>query len=257
MPENEMTPPKVVPAATVVVFRRCPDGGPAQLLMLQRAKEMRFAGGAVVFPGGKIDPEDRELAAALAPEADQAVAAARIAGIRETLEESGLVIGLHRQIAVEEAVAARSLLLETGALAPVLDRFGWTLDLEALVPFAHWCPMRDGSFDTLFFLADLGTGAVDIAVDATENQRLFWCSARRALELADAGEISLIFPTRCNVERLAQFPGFAETRDHALATPVRMVTPWTVDRDGEPWLTIPDDLGYPVTSAPLAGIRRG
>ena len=43
--------PKVIPAATVVIFRNAPDGGAPQLLMVQRAKEMRFAGGAR-GPGG-------------------------------------------------------------------------------------------------------------------------------------------------------------------------------------------------------------
>lgn len=66
--EAALDGPKVIPAATVVIFRRCARNGPPELLMVQRAKEMRFAGGAAVFPGGKVDPEDRDLARALAPE---------------------------------------------------------------------------------------------------------------------------------------------------------------------------------------------
>ena len=89
MSQIEKPAPKVIPAATVVIFRKNPAGGPPELLMVQRAKEMRFAGGAVVFPGGRIDPEDREIAARLAPDADPLVAAAKVGGIRETLEETG------------------------------------------------------------------------------------------------------------------------------------------------------------------------
>jgi 8-oxo-dGTP pyrophosphatase MutT (NUDIX family) len=176
---------------------------------------MRFAGGAAVFPGGKVDPADGELAARLDPEADIEVLAARIAGISETLEETGLAIGLTAPVSAAEAIDARAMLLEQGALAPVIERFGWRLVPEALVPFARWCPKAHGTFDTRFFLADLGTGAVDITVDATENTRLFWASARRALELADAGEISIIFPTRRNLDRLALFASFAEARHSA------------------------------------------
>ena len=55
----------MMPAATVVIFRNCSAGGPPELLMVQRAKEMRFAGGAVVFPGGRVDPADRVLAKAI------------------------------------------------------------------------------------------------------------------------------------------------------------------------------------------------
>jgi 8-oxo-dGTP pyrophosphatase MutT (NUDIX family) len=249
--------PKVIPAATVVIFRRCPQGGPPQLLMVQRAKEMRFAGGAAVFPGGRIDPADRVLAAALAPEADQDVAAARVAGIRETLEETGLVIAVGQRVSAADAAAARALLLEQGELAPVLERFGWSLDLDSLVPFARWCPMVDGAFDTRFFLADLGTGAVEVAVDATEHTHLFWASAAEALRLADTGEIQVIFPTRRNLDRLALFASFDEARAQAEAHPVRMITPRPVERDGERWLAIPEGHGYPVTAQRMATVRRG
>ncbi|MBW8754660.1 MAG: NUDIX hydrolase [Sphingomonadales bacterium] len=257
MSETPTAPPKVIPAATVVIFRHCPQGGAPQLLMVQRAKEMRFAGGAAVFPGGRTDEADRVLAASLAPDADPEVTAARVAGIRETLEETGLLVAVQEPVSPAEAAEARALLLEQGELAPVLERFGWSVDLEALVPFARWCPMMDGAFDARFFLVDLGTGAVEVAVDATENTRLFWASAAEVLRLADAGEIQVIFPTRRNLDRLAQFTSFAEARAHAESIPVRMITPRPVERDGERWLAIPEDHGYPVTSQLMSTVRRG
>lgn len=247
----------MIPAATVVIFRNAKAGGPPELLMVQRAKEMRFAGGAAVFPGGKVDPADHELAQALAPNADPEITAARIAGIRETLEETGLAIGLSRQVTVAEAIAARALLLEEGALAPVLEKFGWTLVLDSLVPFARWCPNWDKAFDTRFFLFNLGTGAVDVVVDATENSRLFWSSAAETLRRADADDIHVIFPTRRNLERLAQFSSFEEARAHADAIPVQTICPRQQERDGEMWLTIPEGFGYPVTAQPMANVKRG
>lgn len=227
--------------------------------MVQRAKEMRFAGGAAVFPGGRIDPEDGALAARLDPDSDIEVLAARIGGIRETLEETGLAIGLSNPVTGEEAAEARAMLLEQGALAPVVERFGWTLAPETLVPFARWCPKAHGTFDTRFFLADLGTGAVDITVDATENTRLFWASAAEALRLAEAREISVIFPTRRNLDRLALFSTFDEARAHCEVTPVETVSPDVVMREGEKWLIIPDyrARGYPVEGEPLSKARRG
>ena len=225
--------------------------------MVQRAKEMRFAGGAAVFPGGRVDPEDHELARVIAPDTDEDLAAARIAGIRETLEETGLAIGLDRQVTAAEAIAARALLLEKGALAPVLEQFGWRLAIEKLIPFARWCPNFEKAFDTRFFLADLGTGAVDVAVDATENTRLFWCSATEALRRADNDEFHVIFPTRRNLERLAQFASFAEAHAQAEAIPVQTICPRQQERDGEVWLTIPEGLGYPVTAQPMSSVKRG
>lgn len=249
--------PKVIPAATVVIFRNCRAGGPPELLMVQRAKEMRFAGGAAVFPGGRVDAADRELARQLAPGEDPEIAAAKLAGIRETLEETGLMIATREPISAEAAAQARAMLIEAGTLAPVLDRFGWHLALDRLLLYAHWCPPVDGAFDTRFFVTDLGTGAVDVAVDATENTRLFWVSAAHALQLADAGDISVIFPTRRNLERLAQFGDFATACDHIAQHPVRRVRPGQAMRDGEAWLMIPDGHGYPVLGQPLASARRG
>lgn len=237
------------PAATVVVFRRAPDGGAPEVLMLVRSKAMSFVGGAAVFPGGKVDPADFALAEALDTAHDAEEAAHRIAAIRETLEETGLAIGLAQPVTAEQAAAARAMLHAGQDFAAVLDHFGWTLALDTLVPFARWLPhfKHKPIFDTRFYLADLGTGAVDIAVDGTENTHMFWTSAADALDKANREEIRAIFPTRRNLERLALFDSFAAARAHAETIPVRPVTPWLEEQeDGETILRIPEDLGYPV-----------
>jgi len=249
--------PKVVPAATIVIFRRGRDGDAPEFLMVQRAKEMRFAGGAAVFPGGRVDPADRELAAQLAPHADPEIAMSQVAGIRETLEETGLVIAMRQQVTAEEAREARKMLFAEEKLAPVLDRFGWEPDLEALTYFAHWCPPMDKAFDTRFFVHDLGTGSVDVEVDATENTRLFWTSAQKALDLLEAGEISLIFPTMRNVERLALFANIEEAIAHAAQFPPERMAARRETIDGRDWVTIPEGRGYPVTRQTVEDARRG
>jgi 8-oxo-dGTP pyrophosphatase MutT (NUDIX family) len=123
-----------------VVFRRDPAGGAAQVLLLERSGAMRFAGGATVFPGGRIDRADYELAERVRSDLDLDDAAARVAAIRETLEESGLAIGLVGSVTAETAAAARRMLIEQGTLAPVLEAFGWQLALDRLTPFARWLP---------------------------------------------------------------------------------------------------------------------
>lgn len=252
---------RTIAAATVVIFRRDPAGGPAQLLMVERNASLAFAGGATVFPGGKIDPADRELAQRLAGHDGDAAEtmAARIAGIRETLEETGLVIGIEGAVDGAIAAQARRMLISGGDLSPVLDAFGWSIAPDALVPFARWWPRHrtERIFDTRFFLADLGTGEVDIEVDATENRHLFWASAAQALELAGEGKIKVIFPTRRNLERLALFDTFDAARTHAEATPVGTISPYIEERDGQAWLMIPDNLGYPVRGEPLDSAQRG
>jgi len=258
-PQGEMPP--ATPAATLVIFRHAADGGPPEILMVQRAKEMRFAGGAAVFPGGRVDDADRALALKLGASDEEAVdeLAARIAAVRETLEETGLVVGIHQQPDLATARRARDLLLQTGELAPALETMGWTLDLDALVPFSRWRPKHREIrvFDTRFYLADLGTGAVELQVDDTENTHLFWASAAGALDLAERGEIKVIFPTRRNLERLAQFASYADALAHVAVFPSQMITPFMEIRDGQPWLLIPADAGYPIDGEVLESAARG
>ena len=252
--------PPATPAATLVIFRRARDGGAPEILMVERSASMNFAGGAAVFPGGKVDEADRELAARLGASGEETVAewAARITAVRETLEETGLVVGIYERPSLEEARRARELVIEHSALAPVLAEMGWNLDIGGLVPFARWRPKHRNLriFDTRFYLADLGTGAVDLLVDTTENTHLFWTTATDALSLADSGQIKIIFPTRRNLERLALFGDFDEAVAHVEQYPSRMITPFVEQRDGGDWLCIPDDSGYPITGEPLGSASR-
>lgn len=255
---SDAEPPPSIPAATVIVFRRAPGGGAPQILMTIRHRAMSFAGGMAVFPGGRVDPADYALARRLGA-ADPDEAAHRITAVRETLEETGLVVGVREVVSAQAAARARAMLADRGALEPVLTALGWTLDLEAIVPFARWHPKNERLpriFDTRFYLADLGTGAVELEIDATENTHLFWTGAAEALEAADRGELSLIFPTRRNLERLAQFASFDEACAHARAVPVRTITPWIEERGGERWLAIPPDAGYPIDGEPLRSAHR-
>ena len=143
--------------------------------------------------------------------------------------------------------------METGAITGYID-------LAQITPFARWFPKNENIprvYDTRFYLADLGTGAVDVSIDASENTHLFWTSAQGALAAAERGDIKLIFPTRRNLERLALFASFAEAKAQAEAIPVRTIMPQIVEQDGKPWLTILADAGYPVTGELLETVARG
>lgn len=254
--------PDGIPAATIIIYRDCPDGGAPQVLMTVRSRNMVFAGGMAVFPGGRVDPEDFALGEKVAATSGLAPdeAAHQIAAVRETLEETGLALGLKGDITAETAQAARRVLEEKKALAPVLDAFGWELDLAQITPFARWFPKNENItrvYDTRFYLANLGTGAVEVSIDHSENTKLFWTSAQGALELAEQGEIKLIFPTRRNLERLAQFASFEEARAQALAIPVKTIVPRIDDSTGQPMLTIIKDAGYPITEELLETVARG
>ncbi len=241
-----MTDEQAIPAATVIVMREAEDG-PPELLMVERAAAMSFAGGALVFPGGRIDPGDFALAALHPGDLDEN--AARIGAIRETLEEAAVAVGLKPAGGM---LALRARLYAGEAMGELLDAAGAALDLDALVPFSRWLPagVHHKVFDTRFYLARAPKGAEPL-VDGNENVRVFWASARAVLDAADRGEAHIIFPTRRNLDRLALFASFDDAVADARAHPVRIVTPWIEERDGERWLCIPDDLGYPVTSQRL------
>lgn len=256
--------PEGIPAATIIIFRNSPSGGPAEVLMTVRSRTMTFAGGMAVFPGGRVDRADFELGIKAAAASGGALApdeaAHQIAAIRETLEETGLALGLSGLVDAHRAAQAREMLASVGALAPVLDEFGWELDFDQIVPFARWYPMNEKLprvYDTRFYLADLGTGEVDVSTDQSENTRLFWTSAAESLEMAAREEIKLIFPTRRNLERLAQFDTFEQARAHAESIPVRTIVPLIAEEEGRRVLSIPGDAGYPVTSEALDQVMRG
>ena len=243
-----------IPAATLVVMRDRSGGAP-ELLMVERTAGMAFAGGAMVFPGGRIDDGDRRLAEGR-PEAD---AAARIAAIRETLEETGIAIGLGAGVDQELAARLQLRLHEGSRFDALLSKSGLALDLPALTPFARWKPAFHQAriFDTLFLLAEAPHGAWRPNPQAGECETAEWLSAAEVLDRIARGEASAIFPTVRNLERLARFDGIAAARADALAHPIETITPWIADHDGEPHLFIPDGLGYPVTREPLADVRRG
>jgi 8-oxo-dGTP pyrophosphatase MutT (NUDIX family) len=184
--------------------------------------------------------------------------AARIAAIRETVEEVGVPIGL-TPVPDDETLSALRATLHAGtSFGEALNNAGLMLD-PALIPFARWLPAHAHMriFDTRFYLARMPEGVPEPVVDDTENVRVFWATAQSVLDDADAGRVRIIFPTRRNLERLARFASFEEAAADAGRYPIRPVTPWTDDIDGVPHLRIPDDLGYPVTFEPITSALRG
>jgi 8-oxo-dGTP pyrophosphatase MutT (NUDIX family) len=243
--------PEPIPAATLVLMRDV-EGGPPELLVTERTGHMAFAAGALVFPGGRIDADDHLTAELLGTDA------ARIAAIRETIEETGLAPGLSPAPGVEIVTALRQGLADEEPFASLLSAHGLALDPGALTPFARWCPnfRETRRFDTLFFLAEAPADAPEPQVSAHEAVRAFWASAADILVEIEAGRAHAIFPTRRNLERLAGFASIAEARADAALHPLTKVTPWIEERGGETLLCIPEGIGYPITSEPLDTARR-
>lgn len=243
--------PDPIPAATLVLMRDRADG-PPELLVTERTGTMAFAAGALVFPGGRIDADDHRTAELFGSEA------AKVAAIRETIEETGLAPGLTPAPDASTVEALRVGLADEEPFASLLAARRLAIVADALLPFARWCPnfRETRRFDTLFFLAEAPADTPEPRVSEHEAVRAFWASAAEILAEVEAGRAHVIFPTRRNLERLARFGSFAEARADAGYHGVTKIVPWVEERDGVPHVCIPDGIGYPVTSEPLETARR-
>ncbi|MDQ3079804.1 MAG: NUDIX hydrolase [Pseudomonadota bacterium] len=245
----ELDPP--IPAATLIVFRAS-AAGPPDILIVERAAAMAFAGGAIVFPGGRVDSDDVALATALGHPAD----AARITAIRETVEESAVLVGLRSTsgaIESELGLMFQDGLLSGAQFGDLLARHDLTLDLDALTAFARWMPAfkQARRFDTMFFIASALPGSWLPRPQPGECQSARWATACDLLDRIEAGDDHAIFPTKRNLERIARFATIEEARADTALYPLDTIIPWVEQRDGAPHVCLPEDRGYPVTSEPL------
>lgn len=236
-----------IPAATLVVWRDCADG--PEILVVERSARMAFAAGAIVFPGGRIDEADRNLAESMGRRGD----AAKITAVRETIEETGVVPGLTGSIDPALGLKFQAALHEGNDFAELLDTHGLRLDLDALTPFARWMPAfkQPRKFDTLFFLAPALPGNWLPRPQEGECVAAEWASPSELIRRIDQGEASAIFPTKRNLERLAQHHSFNDAMADACAHSLDTIIPWVEEIGGEPHVRIPEGRGYPVISEPL------
>jgi hypothetical protein len=132
-------------------------------------------------------------------------------------------------------------------LAELLSRRGLVLRADLLVPWARWItpegePRR---FDARFFAAALPADQV-VTGHAAESDHIAWLRPADAIAAARAGEISLFPPTATT---LNDFAGSgANTVAGLLAAPrlIEPVMPRLVREDGQAWLYLPDEVGYPL-----------
>lgn len=241
-----------IPAATLVVWRDAKPEGNARpdILVVERSARMAFAAGAIVFPGGRIDAADRALASAL----DRPDESGKVTAIRETIEETGIAPGLKQSVEPSLGLALQAFLQEGADFAQLLDMHGLALDLDALTPFARWMPAfkQPRKFDTLFYLVRAPQGDWHPHPQSGECEAAEWASAGVLLDRIERGEASAIFPTKRNLERLAQHRDLAAALADARAHSLETIVPWIEDIGGEPHVRIPEDRGYPVLSEPLA-----
>lgn len=238
---NGLEPPVARPATTVLLVR---DGGEGlEVLMVVRHERASFAS-AMVFPGGVIDPEDSDEAwlelADGAQGLDVDERARRVAGFRELYEETGLLLveGAQRQ---PECAPGETPFIE------VVRGSGGRLDLSAMIPFAHWvtpekAPKR---FDTHFRLCALNTEMTAVC-DGRETVAVEWLQPAKALALGARNERKLLFPTKAQLDLLAEAGSAAEAVAAARARRIMPISPRVQSHPEGLLLSIPADSGYPI-----------
>jgi 8-oxo-dGTP pyrophosphatase MutT (NUDIX family) len=246
------------PASTVLLLRDSVERE-IEVFMMVRHHEIDFNSGALVFPGGSVDAADCDIIArpelyADSEGCDASALSFRIAAIRETFEESGILLARLRgsknlvdakQAAVIEATHRAALSEGKTTFARVLADTGMVLALDELVPYAHWVtpqgmPKR---FDTWFFLAAAPPDQLG-AHDGKESTDSIWLSPREAIAGGESGRFKLPFPTTRNLIRLGKQPDVKAALDDAKRRPIVTVMPVMTRLNGGRQLRIPAEAGY-------------
>jgi 8-oxo-dGTP pyrophosphatase MutT (NUDIX family) len=249
-------PPR--PASTILLLRDS-AAGEIEVFMMVRHYEIDFNSGALVFPGGSVDKGDQEIIANPAlyfggEGLDTATLSFRIAAIRETFEESGILLARPRgsnvlvdaKRASEIEAASRAALCDgKTTFLSVLADSGMVLALDELVPYAHWItpegmPKR---FDTWFFLAAAPPEQAG-AHDGKESTDSIWVSPREALAGGESGRFKLPFPTTRNLIRLGKQGNVKAALADSQGKEVVTVMPVMTKLNGGRQLRIPLEAGY-------------
>jgi 8-oxo-dGTP pyrophosphatase MutT (NUDIX family) len=260
---NEVVAPR--DASTILLLRDSKakvDGkrrDEIEVFMMVRHYEIDFNSGALVFPGGSVDKNDKEIIARSelytgGEGLDAAGLSFRIAAIRETFEESGIL--LTRPKGSKALVdAKRASEIEAAHRADLNDRKitflqvltdnSMVLALDELVPYAHWItpegmPKR---FDTWFFLAAAPPDQLG-AHDGRESTDSIWVSPREALEGGENGRFKLPFPTTRNLIKLGKQGNVKAALEDSRGRDIVAVMPVMTRLNGGCQLRIPREAGY-------------
>jgi len=271
-PTREPAAPK--DAATVLIARDGVHTG-IELFFVRRHARSAFLGGAVVFPGGKLDAADADpelhMRAAephgrsitFANSENHARALAWCA-CRETLEEAALlpattpisddvVQNMQQQLNDKERDASFAALLMTENIE---------VDVAQLVPFARWItPTAERRrYDTRFYLLRAPRGQQG-RHDAKETTMGLWAAPTRMIDAHEAGDVFLAPPTLRALELLIETENVHAAIAVANAQSLLSICPVFVPGD-EPYLALPGDpaheIGEPrVDGAPRFSFRNG
>ena len=258
--------PNPRPASTVIVLRDSADG--PEVFLVRRHESTAFMGGAHVFPGGRVDVADREVAASSwcdgidtavrqidsIPQVD--AVAFHIAAVRELFEEAGVLLARDRSgffvsltDAAEKARFAQhsaDVHARAQSLRVVVEQEHLRLALDALVPFAHWVtpPIDVRQFDTWLFLTRVPPDQTPVHDDRETTQSV-WITPSRAIRSAEEGAIVLPPPTWTTFRELERFRSVDDALAWARGRQITRRQPLLLEHDGMRMLVMPGDALHP------------
>jgi 8-oxo-dGTP pyrophosphatase MutT (NUDIX family) len=230
-----MTPDPIVvvepkPAASVMLVRDSRPGAPEpiEVYMIRRNKGMKFLGGFYAFPGGKVDPADaaaealvrcRGVAPAEALElfpahGDMAPLAFWVAGVRELLEESGVLLACddagrpvdaRAQAALIES-SRKALMAGEASFTTVMSRAGWHCDLRPMRYLSHFVTPKSSPirFTARFFLCRMPPDQ-EPKLFTEETSEGFWIHPADGYRKYLSGEMAMAEPAEFGLAYIAQF----------------------------------------------------
>lgn len=263
-------PPAPRDSSSLILLRDGSDG--IEVLLLRRHADTRVLGGVYVFPGGKLDPADCSPDAIAALDLDAETLRARLhepelsperaaglhtAALRETLEESGLLLAENADAGARQALADRQAGGEP--LADAMAALGLRWQASAILPWSRWItpdnPASGPRFDTRFFLARLPQGQ-QARHDGYEATEAVWITPRQALERHAAHELDFVPPQLMSLVQLCRHADVDSAWNAALTARPPRIQPEAYEVDGERILCYPGDPLHSVRERALLGPTR-
>ncbi|MFP6807940.1 MAG: NUDIX domain-containing protein [Pseudomonadales bacterium] len=254
--------PIPVPAATILMLRDGPQA--IEVFMVVRHHQIDFASGALVFPGGKVDPGDNDVREYCDGSADvgDTELSLMVGAIREAFEECGILLARNKgesSLINGEKLSTLdhyrdSLNKGELSIAQFLETENLVLACDRLHRFSHWITpdMMPKRFDTHFYLAEAPDDHLAIH-DGHESVDSIWISPEDALAGADNGKYTIIFPTRLNVEMLGESTSVDNAIEMANKRKIIPVLPWTEKREDGVFLRIQPEAGYRISEIKMEG----
>jgi ribonuclease/clavin/mitogillin len=195
-------PPKFRESAAVVLLRGSGQG--LEVFWVRRSDGVAFMPGFHAFVGGSLSPEDAELP--IEGTADVTDRVLRACAIRETFEETGVLLGLTTAVHSGELTEARRRFLAGEIDFTRLAREqGWSFRATDLTYAGRWTtpPFAAIRFTTSYFVARL-PAAQEPSVRVGELAAGEWITPVEALGRWKSGEVTFAAPILSTLKELAR-----------------------------------------------------